>query len=157
MSKKNTSSKKALKTSGSIASNTQGLTLLGKTATAASEVPSVAILESFPNTSPKRPYEICFTTSEFTSMCPVTGQPDYATITIHYVPKQRCIESKSLKLYLRAFRNQGVFAEGIVNRILDDLVAAIKPQSATVIGDFTPRGGIGLSVTASHPTTKRKK
>ncbi len=148
MSKKILLHKKA---SSSIGSNTEGLTLLGKTSLPAEETPSVSILESFPNATPKRSYEVCFTTSEFTSMCPVTGQPDYATITIRYIPKERCVESKALKLYLRAFRNQGVFAEGIVNRILDDLITAIKPRSATVIGDFTPRGGIGLCVTASYP------
>ena len=150
-----TSSRKASPTS--ITSNTEGLTFLGKTSLPSSETPSVELLESFPNANPKRPYQICFTTSEFTSMCPVTGQPDYATITIHYIPKDRCVESKALKLYLRAFRNQGVFAEGIVNRILDDLIAAIKPQSATVIGDFTPRGGIGLCVEASYPDQEKRK
>ena len=84
-------------------------------------------------------------------MCPITGQPDYATIIIRYTPKERCIESKALKLYLRSFRNQGVFAESIVNRMLDDLVKVLSPRSLTVIGDFTPRGGIGLRVEASHP------
>ena len=141
----------------SIASDTKGLTLLGQVSSPACEIPSPALLESFVNPAPHRSYEICFTTDEFTSMCPVTGQPDYARIIIRYIPKDRCVESKGLKLYLRSFRNQGVFAEGIVNRILDDLVSVLHPYSATVIGDFTPRGGIGLCVEASHFEEKSGK
>ena len=111
--------------------------------------PDDAVLESFPSPSP-RSYEVTFSTPEFTSLCPVTGQPDYASITIRYVPDKRCIESKSLKQYLGAFRNQAVFAEAITNRILADVVAAVSPRSAVVIGDFAPRGGIGIRVEARH-------
>ena len=138
-------------------SDTKGLTLLGKTSIPSCETPSTTLLESFANPAPQRSYEICFTTDEFTSMCPVTGQPDYATITLQYIPKARCLESKGLKLYLRSFRNQGVFAEAIVNRILDDLVSVLQPRSMTVTGDFSPRGGIGLCVEASHVKRKTRK
>jgi 7-cyano-7-deazaguanine reductase len=120
------------------------------------DIPSTALLETFMSPAPERSLEICFSTDEFTSMCPITGQPDFATITIRYIPKERCVESKSLKLYLRSFRSQGVFAEGIVSRMLDDLVEVLSPHSLTVIGDFTPRGGIGLRVEASHPKKKEK-
>ncbi|MBX9743310.1 MAG: preQ(1) synthase [Chthoniobacterales bacterium] len=134
-----------------LTSNTKGLTLLGAGSLPQVDVPSTALLETFVSPAPKRRFEICFRTSEFTSMCPITGQPDYATITIRYVPKERCVESKALKLYLGSFRNQGVFAESIVNRMLDDLVEVLSPRSITVTGDFTPRGGIGLCVEASYP------
>lgn len=139
-----------------LSSNTEGLTFLGQGSLPAVDVPSTALLETFISPAPERHYEICFSSNEFTSMCPITGQPDYATITIRYVPKNRCIESKALKLYLRSFRNQGVFAEGIVNRMLDDLVEVLSPRSITVIGDFTPRGGIGLRVEASYPGESKK-
>jgi 7-cyano-7-deazaguanine reductase len=128
---------------------TAGLTLLGSGSMPRLSSPDEAILESFPSPSP-RPYEVTFSTPEFTSLCPVTGQPDYATISIRYVPDKRCIESKSLKQYLGAFRNQAVFAEAITNRILSDVVAAVSPRSAVVIGDFAPRGGIGIRVEVRH-------
>ena len=111
--------------------------------------PSKARLETFSNPKPGRPYEITFSTAEFTSLCPVTGQPDFATITIRYVPNRRCVESKSLKLYLHSFRNVGSFAEAVTNRILDDLVRAIAPRHAVVIGEFAARGGVALKVSAS--------
>jgi 7-cyano-7-deazaguanine reductase len=139
-----------------LTSNTQGLTLLGGGPLPSVDIPSTALLETFMSPAPERSLEICFSTDEFTSMCPITGQPDFATITIRYIPKERCVESKSLKLYLRSFRSQGVFAEGIVSRMLDDLVEVLSPHSLTVIGDFTPRGGIGLRVEASHPKKKEK-
>lgn len=126
-----------------------GLTLLGGGSMSQLSSPDDAVLESFPSPSP-RPYEVTFSTPEFTSLCPVTGQPDYASITIRYIPDRRCIESKSLKQYLGAFRNQAVFAEAITNRILSDVVAAVAPRSAIVIGDFAPRGGIGIRVEARH-------
>lgn len=150
MSKKQQLKKKA-RSSKPLVSNTEGLTLLGAGSLPQVDVPSTDLLETFVTPAPKRHYEICFSSDEFTSMCPITGQPDYATITIRYIPKNRCIESKALKLYLRSFRNQGVFAEAIVNRMLDDLVEVLSPHSITVTGDFTPRGGIGLCVTASYP------
>ena len=106
-------------------------------------------MESFESPA-SRDYEVTFFTREFTSHCPVTGQPDFAEITIRYTPDRLCIESKSLKHYLGAYRNQAVFAEGIVNRILSDLVSAIAPRRAVVIGDFSPRGGIGIRVEAVH-------
>ena len=111
--------------------------------------PSKARLETFPNPKPGRPYEIVFSTAEFTSLCPVTGQPDFATITIRYTPNRRCIESKSLKLYLHSFRNVGSFAEAVTNRILDDLVRALSPRHAVVTGEFAARGGVALKVSAS--------
>ena len=125
------------------------LTLLGGGPLRPLASPDEAVLESFPSPSP-RPYEVTFSTKEFTSLCPVTGQPDFAEITIRYIPAKRCIESKSLKQYLGAYRNQAVFAEAITNRILIDIVAAVAPRSAVVTGDFFPRGGIGIRVEARH-------
>ena len=139
-----------------LVSNTEGLTLLGGGSLPQVDTPSTDLLETFVSPAPERHYEICFSTHEFTSMCPITGQPDYATITIRYIPKNRCVESKALKLYLRSFRNQGVFAEAIVNRMLDDLVEVLSPRSMTVAGDFTPRGGIGLRVEASYVDKTKK-
>ena len=133
-----------------------GLTLLGGGSMPQLSSPDDAVLESFPSPSP-RPYEVTFSTPEFTSLCPVTGQPDYASITIRYVPDRRCIESKSLKQYLGAFRNQAVFAEAITNRILSDVVAAVAPRSAVVIGDFAPRVGIGIRVEVRHEAARGAK
>ena len=115
------------------------------------------ILESFPNPKPQRDYEVKFVFPEFTSMCPVTGQPDFATITIAYVPDRRCVEMKSLKLYFFAYRNKGIFYESVVNTILDDLVAVLDPRRMTVIGDFAVRGGTAGTVTATHEKAKRKR
>jgi len=111
-----------------------------------------AILDSFPNPRPRRDYEIKFVFPEFTSMCPVTGQPDFATITISYVPGRKCVEMKSLKLYFHAYRNKGVFYEEAVNTILDDLVAVLKPLRMMVVGEFNVRGGTKGIVTASART-----
>src|SRR6476620_4807827 len=108
------------------------------------------ILESFPNPKPQRDYTIRCEFPEFTSMCPVTGQPDFATITIEYVPDRLCVEMKSLKLYFLAYRNKGIFYESVVNTILDDLVATLRPRQMTVTGDFAPRGGTRGVVTATH-------
>lgn len=108
------------------------------------------ILERFPNPEPARDYEIVFETSEFTCLCPLTGQPDFATISIRYVPDKFCVESKSLKNYLWSYRNEGAFHEKVTNTICDDLVAALGPRSLTVEGDFNIRGGIRTIVTASH-------
>ena len=108
-------------------------------------------LDTFPNPSPGRDYEIQFDCPEFTCVCPKTGQPDFATISIHYVPDKLCVELKSLKLYLWSFRDEGAFHEAVTNRILDDLVAAVAPRSMTVEGDFMVRGGIGTVVTVMHP------
>ncbi|HVJ80635.1 MAG TPA: preQ(1) synthase [Planctomycetia bacterium] len=109
------------------------------------------LLEVFANEFPSREYEIEIVCPEFTSMCPKTGQPDFGTLTFRYVPAATCVELKSLKLYLHAFRNEGIFYEHVINTILDHFVAACKPRRATVIGDFRPRGGITSRITASHP------
>jgi 7-cyano-7-deazaguanine reductase len=111
-------------------------------------------LETFSNPRPQRDYEIHMECPEFTCVCPRTGQPDFATIKIKYIPDKLCIELKALKLYLWSFRDQGTFHEAVVNRILDDLVAACRPRQMTVIGDFNIRGGIHTTVTASHPVSE---
>ena len=108
------------------------------------------ILESFPNPRPQRDYTVEFVFSEFTSVCPVTGQPDFATITLEYVPDKLCVEMKSLKLYYLAYRNKGIFYEGVVNTILDDLVETLRPRRMTVIGEFAVRGGTAGTVTATY-------
>ena len=107
-------------------------------------------LETFPNPRPGRDYEIRFDCPEFTCLCPKTGQPDFAHIKITYVPDAKCVELKSLKLYLWSYRNEGAFHEAVTNRILDDLVAATQPRRMTVVGDFFVRGGIRTVVTATH-------
>jgi 7-cyano-7-deazaguanine reductase len=107
-------------------------------------------LETFPNPEPGRDYEIRFTCPEFTCVCPRTGQPDFATIRITYVPDETCVELKSLKQYLWSYRHDGQFHEAVTNRILDDLVAAIRPRRMEVEGDFNVRGGIHTVVTARH-------
>jgi 7-cyano-7-deazaguanine reductase len=108
-------------------------------------------LDTFPNPKPDRDYEIAFDCPEFTCLCPKTGQPDFATIRIRYVPDRLCVELKSLKLYLWSFRDQGHFHEAVTNRIADDLVAAVSPRRLTVVGDFLIRGGIHTVVTVSYP------
>jgi 7-cyano-7-deazaguanine reductase len=113
---------------------------------------SSTTLETFPNPRPGRAFEIAIDCPEFTSMCPKTGLPDFGTIRITYVPDQLCIELKALKYYLLEFRNKGIFYESVTNQILDDLVAACAPKQMTVVGDFTPRGGIKTVVTARHGT-----
>ncbi len=107
-------------------------------------------LETFPNPRRGRDYEISMECPEFTCLCPRTGQPDFATIRIRYVPDDLCIELKSLKLYLWSFREEGAFHEDVINRILDDLVRACRPRSMTVVGDFNVRGGIHTVVTADY-------
>ena len=102
----------------------------------------------FANPHPDRDYTIEFSCPEFTSICPVTGQPDFGTIHIHYVPDQQCIELKSLKLYLWSFRQEGAYYEAVTNTILNDLVAACAPRRMTVVGEFNVRGGISAVVTA---------
>ncbi len=108
-------------------------------------------LETFPNRHPGRPYVVTLSCPEFTCLCPVTGQPDFARLTIRYVPKERILESKSLRLYLWSFREEGHFHEHVTNRILDDLVAALDPRSCEVIGRFNVRGGIAITVEARYP------
>lgn len=115
------------------------------------------ILEAFPNPAPHRDYEVKFVFPEFTSMCPVTGQPDFATITVTYVPDRKCVEMKSLKLYFLAFRNKGIFYEAVTNQILDDLVATLSPRRMTIVGDFAVRGGTAGIITASHEQTRKQR
>ena len=127
-------------------------------------MPQPELLESFPNPYPDRAYEIFMTCPEFTSLCPIGGvetdaaelallkggAPDFATINITYIPAEVCVELKSLKLYLWSFRNDGIFYERVVNRILDDLVATVSPRFLQVTGDFNIRGGIKSVITATH-------
>jgi 7-cyano-7-deazaguanine reductase len=113
------------------------------------------LLETFENQYPQRQFTIEIVCPEFTSVCPKTGQPDFGTLTIRYVPAARCVELKSLKLYLQQFRNEGIFYEHATNRILDDLVAAIQPREMTLIAAFTPRGGITTTVTARHEASQK--
>ena len=108
-------------------------------------------LVAIPNPRPGRDYEVRCETPEFTCVCPLTGQPDFATVTVTYVPDASIVELKSLKLYLWSFRDDGVFHEDVTNRILDDLVAAVKPRRMEVVGDFAVRGGIHTVVTATYP------
>ena len=115
---------------------------------------STTPLETFPNPQPEREYEIAISCPEFTSVCPKTGQPDFGEIRLVYTPADRCIELKALKLYLQAYRNQGIFYEHVVNKILDDVVASCQPVRCKVIGNFRPRGGITTSVTATYPPEK---
>ncbi|TAK12773.1 MAG: NADPH-dependent 7-cyano-7-deazaguanine reductase QueF [Anaerolineae bacterium] len=110
-------------------------------------------LEAFPNRAPDRFYLISLETDEFTCLCPATGQPDFATITVDYVPDQTIVESKSYKLYLWSYRNEGVFHEHVVNVILDDLVAALDPHYIKVTGIFNIRGGIGITVESEKTKT----
>jgi 7-cyano-7-deazaguanine reductase len=114
----------------------------------------MSVLETFKNPRPGRPYLIEHTCPEFTAVCPKTGQPDFGTIRISYVPARTCVELKSLKLYLQAFRNRGIFYEAVTNVILDDLVAALRPARMTVEGDFRVRGGISSVVRASYQARK---
>jgi 7-cyano-7-deazaguanine reductase len=107
-------------------------------------------LETFPNHHSDRDYVVTLTTDEFTCLCPKTGQPDFAAITIEYVPDERIVESKSLKLYFWSFRNEGVFHEHVANMILDDLVKALEPRWCRVVANFSIRGGISISVDAEY-------
>jgi 7-cyano-7-deazaguanine reductase len=111
----------------------------------AAELPEI---ETWPNQY-KTGYQIEITMPEFTSVCPKTGLPDHGTLTLRYVPDKLCLELKSLKLYTLAYRNLGIFQENVVNRMLADVVKAAKPQSAEIVGDFTPRGGVYSKITAS--------
>jgi 7-cyano-7-deazaguanine reductase len=107
-------------------------------------------LETFPNPSSKRDYVVCHVAPEFTSRCPMTGQPDFGTVTIEYVPDRLCVELKSLKLYLQAFRDEGIFYEAVTNRVLDELVATLRPRWMKVETRWNARGGMHSVVTAEH-------
>ncbi len=109
-------------------------------------------LDSFPNPHPHSDYEVRFECPEFTCLCPKTGQPDFATLHIRYTPAERCMELKSLKLYLWSFRDEGHFHEDVTNRILQDLVKLIQPRRMVIVGDFFVRGGIRTVVEARHPS-----
>ena len=126
------------------ASDLDGLTILG------GKVEPDRKLETFPNHHPDRPYIVRFETDEFTCICPATGQPDFAHITVEYIPAEKILESKSFKLYLWSFRNEGVFHEHVSNLILDDLVKALEPRWCRVAGRFNVRGGIVITVEAEH-------
>ena len=118
-------------------------------------MPSQAgVLETFENPRTDRRYTIEFTYSEFTSLCPKTGQPDFGTLIVRYTPGPMCVELKSLKLYFASFRNRGIFFESATNQILDDLVSACKPIEMTVIGRFNVRGGVSHEITAVYKDTE---
>jgi len=131
--------------------NRSDLTLLGHSENRLPAGPDEATLETFPNCRPGRRYWIRLDCPEFSSLCPVTGQPDTAHLLIRYIPRERCVETKSLKFYLASFRNTPSFNEEIVNRILDDLVAALDPVELELTGTFGARGGIQLTCEARHP------
>jgi 7-cyano-7-deazaguanine reductase len=116
--------------------------------------PDAGQLETFPNPRPGRDYTIEIVCPEFTSLCPKTGQPDFGTITFTYTPESACVELKSLKLYLQRFRNEGIFYEQVVNRLLDDFVAASRPRRCRVVGAFTSRGGLTTTVTCAYEVDK---
>lgn len=120
------------------------LTALGKRSEYHYDRPDPAVLEAFDNPYPQSPWVVSLLCTEFTSLCPVTGQPDYGRLTIEYVPGHLCVESKSLKLYLMGFRNHGTFHEACVNQVADDLSAKLAPRYIRVYGDFNPRGGIAI-------------
>lgn len=117
----------------------------------------MARIETFPNRHPGRDYVVQHTCPEFTSVCPKTGQPDFGTIRVSYVPDRTCVELKSLKLYLQGYRNQGIFYEDVVNVILEELVAAVRPRRMTIEGDFHVRGGISSVVTAGYEAPRRRR
>lgn len=127
------------------------LSLLGRSENRLPTSPEEAVLETFPNRSSSRDYWIHLDCPEFSSLCPVTGQPDTARIQIRYIPGDRCIETKSLKFYLASYRNHAAFNEDVVNHILTDLVAACSPRQLVVRGTFGSRGGIRLTCQASSP------
>jgi 7-cyano-7-deazaguanine reductase len=114
-------------------------------------------LETFANPRPERDYEIDIRAPEFTSVCPKTGLPDFGEVHVQYVPDRKCVELKSLKLYLVGYRNQGMFYEAVTNKILDDLVAACRPRRMTVTGAFTARGGITTTVTSEYVNRAKGK
>jgi 7-cyano-7-deazaguanine reductase len=118
--------------------------------------PPARELDTFPNPRPERDYDIVLRCPEFTCLCPVTGQPDFATFTIRYVPDATCVELKSLKLYLWSYRDQGAFHEAVTNQVLDDLAAALSPRRLEVEADFNVRGGIHTVVTVRYPEGGRQ-
>lgn len=138
------------KTQDGRAAETAGLTKLGAQAAFRFSSPDASILEAFPNRYPGRDYVITFEHPEFTSLCPMTGQPDFGLIRVRYVPGACCVESKSFKLYMGAFRNHGAFMESLTNTIADDLIAALAPRRLTVEGIFNVRGGTRIAIRVEH-------
>jgi len=134
----------------------QKLTLLGRSKAKVPASPAQARLETFPNPA-RRNYSIHFETDDFTSLCPVTGQPDFARIDIDYIPDRLCVESKSLKFYLASYRSERAFNEAVTNRILDDFVRACAPRQVVVTAQFSARGGIALTVRAEYPDKSVKR
>ncbi|MBE0411112.1 MAG: NADPH-dependent 7-cyano-7-deazaguanine reductase QueF [Anaerolineales bacterium] len=132
-------------------SDLEDLTILGR------QVKPGKKLETFPNRTPQRYYLVTLETDEFTCVCPMTGQPDFATIQVQYIPDKKIVESKSFKLYLWSFRDEGVFHEHVTNQMLEDLRAALDPHWIKVKGVFKPRGGIGITVEAEHTKTPEAK
>lgn len=125
--------------------------LLGKSGNSLAENPTPSQLETFENRFQQRDYTIRFHSVDFTSLCPVTGQPDFAEIEIEYTPGERCVETKSLKYYLHSYRNTKSFNESIVNRIFEDLTEVCQPRWLKVTGRFAARGGIQLTAVVEHP------
>jgi 7-cyano-7-deazaguanine reductase len=132
------------------------LTLLGRSEARIPESPEKAQLETFPNPA-KRDYSIHFETDDFTSLCPITGQADFARIEIEYIPDRVCVETKSLKFYLASYRNVRAFNEAVTNRILDDFVRACAPRQAAITAQFSARGGIALTVRADYISGKTRR
>lgn len=143
-------SKKTMKKAAAGKMETQGLSKLGGETRYRFENPDASILEAFPNRYPGRNYVITFEHPEFTSLCPMTGQPDFGTIRVRYAPGEKCVESKAFKLYMAAFRNHGSFMESLTNKICDDLVSVLAPRRMTVEGLFNVRGGTRISVRVEY-------
>lgn len=129
---------------------TEGLNALGSPTAYRFDNPDTSLLEAFPNRYPQRNYMIEFEHPEFTSLCPMTGQPDFATIRVRYVPGEKCVESKSFKLYMAAYRNHGSFMESLTNKIADDLISVLAPRRMTVEGFFNVRGGTAITIRVEH-------
>ena len=141
-----TTAAKSLSGKGTAGGTSKPLTKLGDKPTA----PPAKSLETFPNPQPKRDFVIHMQIPEFTCLCPITGQPDFATLYLDYIPEQRCVELKSLKLYIWSFRDEGKFHEAVANEILDEIVNAIAPRYARLTAKFWVRGGIFTTVEAEH-------
>ncbi len=141
--------------SGNYIFGMKDLTLLGKKIKGIPASPSEARLETFKNFYPDRDYWVSFDCPEFTSLCPKTGQPDFGLVKIRYIPDKRCLEAKSLKLYLFSYRNLSIFNEVAVNRIMDDIVDACKPRRIEVSGEFNPRGGIRILINTQYEKSKK--
>jgi 7-cyano-7-deazaguanine reductase len=140
----------SIRTTANAAAEMYGLSKLGARTPLRFDSPDAAILEAFPNRNPERDYVVVFEYPEFTGLCPVTGQPDYGAVRVTYVPDKCCVESKSFKLYMVAFRNSAAFMEELTNRIADDLVSLLAPRRMTVEGRFNARGGTSISVRVEH-------